>query len=94
MVTSLTLDPASACRGSIESQEEENMPRIYDGHSDPFDFCKRCFPSEEEALAAYGAGEGPDGRGNCFGWNAEHPDYQGEKYRCCSCGRLLRDGDN
>jgi hypothetical protein len=71
------------------------MPRIYDGNSDPFDFCKRCFPKTEEAARRlYGKSEGPDGRGNCFDYNAEHPDYGDTDYSCDKCGRLLVSQDN
>lgn len=84
------------------------MPRIYDGNSDPHDFCCRCFPpSEEEAFDEFGAGEGPDGRGNCFGYDAEHPPYGSREdarvaagdpraycYRCEVCNEVLTDDDD
>jgi hypothetical protein len=75
------------------------MPRIYDSSNDPLDFCRGCFPSEEEALEEYGdiavTGEGPDGRGNCFGWDAEHPDnYEGDVYLCHVCKVRLGANDN
>lgn len=73
------------------------MPRIYTSQSDALDFCVQCFPMREsEAFAEYGdRGDGPDGRGNCFSWNDEHPDYGGDDYRCHGCGCRLsenRDG--
>jgi hypothetical protein len=74
------------------------MPRIYDSASNPLDFCKRHFPSEKNAEKLYGdvakTGEGPDGRGNCFGWDAEHPDYEGEDYQCVRCRKNLNETDN
>lgn len=71
------------------------MPRIYTSASDPLDFCRRCFPTEAAARARYGhVGEGPDGRGDCFGYDAEHPDYAGENYHCKKCRRALTDADN
>lgn len=71
------------------------MPRIYSSVSDPIDFCQRCFPGEETGKRRYGdVGDGPDGRGNCFEWNADHPPYEGEEYTCEKCGRLLGENDN
>ena len=62
------------------------MPRIYTSQSDPIDFCKDCFPTEDEADELYGdVGDGPDGRGNCFDWRAEHPLYSDENYTCEDC---------
>ncbi len=62
------------------------MPRIYNGANDPLDFCQRHFPKTESiARERYGDGEGPDGRGNCFEYDASHPDY-GYGYRCGVCG--------
>jgi hypothetical protein len=74
------------------------MPRIFDSANNPLDFCQKCMPSEAEADEEYGdvakTGEGPDGRGNCFGWDAEHPDYEGTGYRCEKCRKLLTEQDN
>jgi hypothetical protein len=72
------------------------MPRIYDGYNDPHDFCRRHFPSEQEAQRRFGAGTGPDNRGNCFTYDAEHPDYENENYHCDhkGCGKLLSADDN
>jgi hypothetical protein len=78
--------------------EKSLMPRIYDSASDPIDFCKRCYPTEQVAFAVYGdekkTGEGPDGRGNCFGYDAEHPPYEDEEYDCTDCGKRLKERDN
>ena len=74
------------------------MPRIYDSASNPLDFCKSHMPHEEIAERRYGnvakTGNGPDGRGNCFGYDSEHPDYDGENYRCLSCKKKLTSDDN
>jgi hypothetical protein len=71
------------------------MPRIYTSQSDPLDFCVRCFPREGIAVARYSfLGDGPDNRGNCFGWDAEHPDYDGEDYCCEKCRKTLTSADN
>ena len=72
------------------------MPRIYDGANNPLDFCREHFPDEATARRRYGAGTGPDNRGNCFGWDAEHPDYDGEDYTCDhkGCRKLLTSEDN
>ncbi len=53
------------------------MPRIYTSTSDPLDFCRRCFPKELLAKKRYSSlGDGPDNRGNCYGYNDDHPSYQ------------------
>jgi hypothetical protein len=71
------------------------MPRIYTSASDPIDFCKRCFPDEQTADKRYAnVGDGPDMRGNCYGYDEDHPDYSDTKYRCEICKRLLTDNDN
>ena len=72
------------------------MPRIYTSANDPIDFCQRHFPkTEAEAEARYGnLGDGPDGRGNCFAYDAEHPNYGGEDYRCHDCRKELTEKDN
>ena len=73
------------------------MPRIYTSANDPLDFCCNCFPGESEAKETYGnimmTGEGPDGRGNCFEYDAFHPPYDGNDYRCIECGAALDDDD-
>ncbi len=68
------------------------MPRIYDSASNPLDFCRRCFPKTEAAARReYGdvnkTGEGPDGRGNCFGYDDFHGEYTDEEATCEKCGK-------
>jgi hypothetical protein len=72
------------------------MPRIYTSRSDPIDLCRYCFPKTETlAFHRYGhEGDGPDGRGNCFGYDAEHPDYVELLKRCDKCRRILESEDN
>lgn len=72
------------------------MPRIYDGYSEPWDFCRNCFPRTEAiARERYGDGEGPDDRGNCFDYESDHPDYEDwDDYECCKCGKKLTARDN
>lgn len=71
------------------------MPRIYTSASDPLDFCKRCFPGEKTARQRYAnVGDGPDGRGNCFSHNDDHPPYEDEDYTCEKCGNRLGERDN
>ena len=72
------------------------MPRIYDGESNPHDFCRRHFPTEVTARLRFEAGEGPDNRGNCFGYNDDHPDYEDTDYRCeeRGCNKPLTARDN
>lgn len=71
------------------------MPRVYTSTSDPIDFCRKHMPSEAAALVQFGnKGDGPDGRGNCFGHDAEHPDYDGEDYTCHKCRCPLTQYDN
>lgn len=69
------------------------MPRIYTSRNDPLDFCLQHFPVEEVAEQRYGhLGDGPDGRGNCFAYDAEHPWYEGD-YKCVICKRPLTRAD-
>jgi hypothetical protein len=75
------------------------MPRIYDSASNPLDFCSNHMPLEQVAEQRYGnvakTGQGPDGRGNCFGYDAEHPPYEdGVIYKCKSCRKQLTEEDN
>lgn len=72
------------------------MPRIYTSDNDALDFCRMCYPKTEFVAQAVFAnrGDGPDGRGNCFGYDAEHPDYDGEGYHCAACGDELTECDN
>lgn len=40
-------------------------------------------------------GDGPDGRGNCYAYDVEHPDYtDGEEYYCETCKHKLDERDN
>jgi hypothetical protein len=67
--------------------------RIYTSASDPLDFCSRHTPGEVLAKKRYGnLGDGPDGRGNCFAYDVEHPDYDGEQ-RCATCRCKLSERD-
>jgi hypothetical protein len=69
--------------------------RIYTSESDPIDFCRDCFPSEEDAIELYGnLGDGPDGRGNCFSYDEGHPPYEETDYKCETCKCLLTEADN
>jgi hypothetical protein len=71
------------------------MPRIYTSTNDPVDYCRKCFPDENAAKFLFESlGDGPDGRGNCFDYDADHPDYAGEDYHCESCRKLLKGTDN
>lgn len=71
------------------------MPRIYTSANDPLDFCSRHFPGEKLAESRFGnVGDGPDGRGNCFDYDADHPPYEGEEYVCRTCGCRLEEHDN
>lgn len=74
------------------------MPRLYTSASDPVDFCKAHFPSEAAARQRFGSvGDGPDGRGNCFSYDDEHPDYAdsaADPYTCHKCRKPLTDNDN
>lgn len=74
------------------------MPRIYSSQGEPFDFCKECFPTIEEAYDALGMlGDGPDLRGNCFSYETEHPGYGEDDlsdYKCNECGKQLTEVDN
>lgn len=71
------------------------MGRIYTSESEPVDLCRTHFPrNEERARREFGnLGDGPDGRGNCFAYDADHPPYADDDYRCAVCGVSLGDGD-
>ena len=71
------------------------MPRIYTSASDPIDFCNVHFPAETDAEDKYGdIGDGPDDRGNCFDYEADHPDYEGDDYTCEVCNCKLTEEDD
>jgi hypothetical protein len=80
---------------SADEQKESEM-RIRTSGSDPMDFHRRCAPkTEADAFKKYGnLGDGPDGRGNCFTFDDDHPDYDGEEYTCEKCGKLLTGADD
>ncbi|MFH1031082.1 MAG: hypothetical protein V1767_00725 [Chloroflexota bacterium] len=59
------------------------MPRIYDEFDNPYDFCKSCFPDERDFQ---------DGKNNSY--DADHPPYEWEDYRCETCGKILDCGDD
>lgn len=70
--------------------------RIYSSANDPLDFCRKCALTEAEAEECFGnVGDGPDGRGNCFGYDCDHPPYEDDPdvYRCHDCGKVLTDRD-
>lgn len=73
------------------------MPRIYISQNDPLDFCQLCYPSETLAEELYAnLGNNPDDpeRGNCYGYDCEHPDYESEGYHCIKCHEPLIESDN
>ncbi len=71
------------------------MPRIYDSTSCPHDFCGDCMPNGEDAFNRFGRGpDGPDNRGNCYGYDADHPDYDECDYYCQDCQGQLYSEDN
>lgn len=72
------------------------MPRIYSRCSDPYDYCRECFPKTEVlARKLHGHdGDGPDGRGDCFGYDEDHPPYDEADYRCHKCGKPLTGEDD
>lgn len=74
------------------------MPRIYSSDAYPWDFCQECWPDSEEDAKFFhpflAGGTGPDGRGDCFSYNAEHPNYDLSQYECCICHKDLTAEDN
>lgn len=73
------------------------MPRIYDSTSNPLDFCQRCWVKDEKRAYERYSGpdkEGPDGRGDCWCYEADHPPYEYDDYRCHKCNRTLTEKDN
>lgn len=71
------------------------MPRIYTSTNDPLDFCHNCFPDYAWAEELYGnVGSGPDDRGNCFDYDADHPSYDEMEYSCCECHAPLTGSDD
>lgn len=71
------------------------MPRIYTSANDPLDYCRSCFPNEQTARKRFGnKGAGPDDRGDCFEYDADHPSYESTDYRCHKCRKSLEAIDN
>ena len=72
------------------------MSRICDSTSAPRDYCLKCLPDEDDAFEEMGnLGDGPDGRGNCFEYEPEHPPYEDdEHYHCYKCHARLAERDN
>jgi len=72
------------------------MPRITTKSADALDFCNAHMPSvyDAEVRFRYRGQPGPDGRGNCFEYDPEHPDYGQDEYHCHRCGTLLNSSDN
>jgi len=80
--------------------------RIYNSEAGAIDLCRDCWPTEAEAIEKYAKGpDGPDGRGNCFEYDAEHPwffngwndeeddFFADEEYDCGECGCRLTQRD-
>ena len=67
--------------------------RIYTSESNPVDLCMDCAPDEKTAEEKFGnLGDGPDDRGNCFGYDEERPPYDENPdyiYTCEDCGVVL-----
>ena len=72
------------------------MPRIYASNSDPHDYCLRCYPDEGSVTwhRLQNMGDGPDGRGDCFDADSDHPSYREDEYRCFACNRKLTSKDD
>ena len=71
--------------------------RICTSDNSVMDFCDLCRIEEDAAFDLYGYnGDDPDGRGNCFAYDAEHPPYEDDGcsvYKCYCCGSRLYDSD-
>ncbi len=71
------------------------MPRVYASNSDPIDYCRTCFYALAYVLhGLHETGEGPDDRGDCFGYDCDHPEYEDTDYTCWNCGRHLTSRDD
>lgn len=72
------------------------MPRLCKSNSEPVDYCAACFPpTREKAFELWGdKGDGPDGRGNCFEYDCDHPPYDDTDYKCHKCGDKLEYQDD
>lgn len=71
------------------------MPRLIDSQANPHDFCNFCFYAfEDEHEETYSnLGDGPDGRGNCYAFDVDHPPYEHD-YVCEQCNSTLGAEDN
>lgn len=58
--------------------------RIYTKDNQPLDFCPKCIPTPEDALAQYG----PDRA--WYQYDAPHPPY-GAGFNCAGCGAQLEE---
>lgn len=69
--------------------------RVRTSSNEPLDFCRFCRPSEARAVREYSdpAKAGPDGRGDCFAFDDDHPEYEGADVRCVTCGWELTNED-
>ena len=72
--------------------------RIYTSESNPIDFCLDCAPDEKTAEEKFGnLGDGPDDRGNCFGYDEERPPYDDYpddyEYTCECCAIVLTENN-
>lgn len=72
------------------------MPRVCDSGNEPHDFCRHCMPNESKAAEEFDNPntQGPDGRGNCYEYEPEHPPYRYCDYNCERCGRKLNSKDD
>jgi hypothetical protein len=71
------------------------MPRIYNKEGHPFDYCKFCMLSEEQAEIEHNHDKlifTPDNGG--FGYDSEHPEYEYTEYKCDECEDELTEADN
>jgi len=74
------------------------MPRIHATDATCYDYCLDCwhhagYADEAAAHADHQRGDGPDGRGDCFGHDCPHPPYEDDEYLCAACGVALTDDD-
>lgn len=68
--------------------------RIYTSSNAPRDYCRDCVPDDDaETRARHTDGEGPDGRDDCYAYDAEHPPYHEELIHCATCGDELTEED-
>ena len=72
------------------------MPRICKSDGEPLDLCYHHFPADEDKARRLYAGKemDPDTGEDRFAHNPEHPDYDGDDYRCHVCESPLMEMDN